>query len=177
MTGLRAAGGRVRLLAAAATVVAGTLLVGVPGAAAHPGDTEIQVSPAEADAGSTVTVTGEGFTAGTDVAVVLRTAQGDEPLASTTVDDEGHFETVVELAGSLDSRYYEVRAVGSAETASQLLAVSADPGAASDPGAGSDPVGRSVLPALLLAGAGALGGLAVLVLLARRRGPVGTPAR
>jgi len=171
MTPLRAAGGRARLLAAAALLVTGTLLAGVPVAVAHPGDTAIEVAPAEAEAGSTVAVSGEGFTAGTQVELVLRTAGGDEVLAGTAVDEEGHFATDVALDASLETRYYELSAVGPAENASQLVAVTA----ALDAGGADGSTGPGLL-SLVLGGAGllAVGLLAVMVVLARRRAPVRT---
>ena len=177
MTGLRAAGSRVRLLAAAALVVTGTLLTGVPGASAHPGDTAIQIAPTEAEAGSTVTVSGEGFTAGTDVSLVLRTGEGDEQLAITAVDDEGHFAAAVTLGGSLDTRYYELHAVGRDETATQLLSVTADPEAEPAAAGPLAPLSSPGLPVLLLAGAVALGAVAAVVALVRRRGPMVTGSR
>lgn len=169
MTGLRAAGGRSGLLAAAALVAAGILLTGVP-AAAHPGDTTIQISPAEAEAGSTLTVSGEGFTAGGQVDLLLITGEGDQRLTEQAVDDEGHFVAEVLLDGSLDTRYYEVQAVGSEEAASQLVAVSAAAGTADDlPSVGPGPV------SLLLGGAALLlVGALVAVAVARRRTPVRT---
>lgn len=172
---LRAAGSHAWLLAVAALAAAGTLLVGVPGVAAHPGDTAITITPAETGAGQPVTVSGEGFTAGTSVDLLLRTAAGDQVLASRTVDDEGHFVSEVVLADDLDTRYYEVRAVTSTESASQLVAVTADGGGTAD-GTDSGSGGPGVL-VLVLVGAVILTVVVVVVLRRRRPGTRHQPRR
>lgn len=147
----------VRALAAAVLVAAGVLVT--PAASAHPGDTAIDITPAEATAGDSVQVAGEGFTTGTQVDVVLLTATGDQVLATPTVDDEGHFTVDVALPEDLTTRYYEVQAVGADTTVSELVQVSAT---------GASGLAQGEL-ALLLGAGGVLVGVAGIAVLLRRR--------
>jgi hypothetical protein len=147
----------VRALAVAVLVAAGVLVT--PAASAHPGETAIDITPAEATAGDTVQVSGEGFTTGAQVDVVLLSAAGDQVLATPTVDDEGHFRVDVALPDDLTTRYYEVQAVGADATVSELVQVAE---------AGGSGLAQGEL-VLLLASGGVLLGVAGIAVLLRRR--------
>ncbi len=82
--------------------------------------------PAEAVAGESVEVLGDGFAPNGTVRVVLRTGDGDRPVAEAVADDDGHVAVAAVLPDDLGTRYYEVRADGAdGATASGSVSVTA----------------------------------------------------
>ena len=92
---------------------------------AHGGELELNVSPNTIAAGDEITVSGEGFVAGTPLELHLTGPNGDAHFEDVATDDEGTFQEAVRIPGDITPGNYLVRAEGADREASAELTVGA----------------------------------------------------
>ena len=85
-------------------------------ALAH-GDPEITVKPASIEPGDVIAVLGEGFEAGSAVAISLSTAAGSREIGTVAADTEGNFHFEAAVPDDLPSGSVEVRATSGEDSA------------------------------------------------------------
>lgn len=98
-----------RIVAIAACSLA-IVLVFVGVASAH-GGAEITVTPTQAGPGDNITISGEGFESGSDVAVTLESVTGVYQLATLAVADDGTFMGDATLP-DVQAGSYQIKAAG-----------------------------------------------------------------
>jgi len=115
-----------RIAARLALLVACSLMLTLvwAGAAYAHGATEIRATPSQAGPGDRVTIGGEGFQPGSDVAVTLEGAKGVFPVASFKVAADETFEGVATIP-DVQPGTYQLKATGADDVAQIDFSVAA----------------------------------------------------
>ena len=106
----------------AIAVLAAVLVVLPAGAALAHGGAEVVVTPDQASPGETITLTGEGFEAGSQVAITLEGVKGVFAVTTLTVGPNGDFQGTAQLP-DVGEGGYQLKAAGGDDTAEAVFTV------------------------------------------------------
>lgn len=106
----------------AVAVLTAVLVVLPAGAALAHGGAEVVVTPDRAAPGETITLTGEGFEAGSQVAITLEGVKGVFAVTTLAVDPNGDFQGTAQLP-DVGEGSYQLKAVGGDDTAEATFTV------------------------------------------------------